>query len=138
MDNVPLQVSLFTDCSSDATKQMLAIMQEYGEVVVVLGSSASNSNSEIFLQGDCSIAMEPLYPQVCQDFPAYTESNIYNNKLNFLKSQSRSDLQNISSRAGTISPIYLSRILNSVACSITVCRDDPISIIGLVELARRF
>lgn len=47
---------------------MLGIMQSYGEIVVCLGSSASNANAEIFLQADCSIGIEPLYPQVsCLD-----------------------------------------------------------------------
>lgn len=64
VDNVPLLVSLFTDCSAEATREMLCIMQSYGEIVVCIGSSASNANSEIFLQADCSIAIEPLYPQV--------------------------------------------------------------------------
>lgn len=64
VDNVPLLVSLFTDCSADATREMLGIMQSYGEIVVCLGSSASNANADIFLQADCSIAVEPLYPQV--------------------------------------------------------------------------
>lgn len=68
VDNVPLLVSLFTDCSAEATREMLKIMQQYGEIVVCLGSSASNANSEIFLQGDCSIAIEPLYPQVRDRF----------------------------------------------------------------------
>lgn len=57
-------MSLFTDCSADATREMLGIMQSYGEIVVCIGSSASNANVEIFLQADCSIAIEPLYPQV--------------------------------------------------------------------------
>lgn len=83
VDNVPLQVSLFTDCSAEATRQMLDIMQSYGEIVVCLGSSASNDNANIFLQADCSIAVEPLYPQVCQDVDAYTEANIMHNKLNW-------------------------------------------------------
>lgn len=138
VDNVPLLVSLFTDCSAQATQEMLGIMQRYGEIVVCLGSSASNANSQIFLQADCSIAMEPLYPQVCQNYPAYTESNIYNNKQNFLKSQSRINLMKLPKKAVTISPIYLSRMLNSLACSISVCRDDPISLVSLVELSRRF
>lgn len=64
VDNVPLLVSLFTDCSAEATREMLGIMQSYGEIVVCLGSSASNANAEIFLQADCSIGIEPLYPQV--------------------------------------------------------------------------
>ncbi len=32
MDNVPLLVSLFTDCTPSNTTEMLKIMQEYGEV----------------------------------------------------------------------------------------------------------
>lgn len=39
-------------------------MQSYGEIVVCIGSSASAANVDIFLQADCSIAIEPLYPQV--------------------------------------------------------------------------
>lgn len=86
VDNVPLLVSLFTDCSPEATQEMLRIMQAHGEVCVVLGSSANlNSNTQIFLQANCAIGCEPLYPQVCQNYPAYTESNIYNNKQLYLK-----------------------------------------------------
>ena len=86
VDNVPLLVSLFTDCSPEATQEMLRIMQKHGEVCVVLGSSANlNSNTQIFLQANCAIGCEPLYPQVCQNYPAYTESNIYNNKQIHLK-----------------------------------------------------
>lgn len=64
VDNVPLLVSLFTDCSAEATREMLQIMQTYGEIVVCVGSSASAANADIFLQADCSVAIEPLYPQV--------------------------------------------------------------------------
>lgn len=66
VDNVPLLVSLFTDCSAEATCEMLQIMQNYGEIVVCIGSSASCANADTFLQADCSIAIEPLYPQVSQ------------------------------------------------------------------------
>ena len=64
VDNVPLLVSLFTDCSAEATREMIMIMQNYGEIVICVGSSASSANVDIFLQADCSIAIEPLYPQV--------------------------------------------------------------------------
>lgn len=165
VDNVPLQVSLFTDCSAEATRQMLEIMQSYGEIVVCLGSSASNSNAEIFLQADCSIAVEPLYPQVCQDIEAYTEANIINNKLRAKnKTTPRSEplcLQDeqyaaeelletgqyggcsgnarpMQSPGSTVSPIYLSRLLNSLPCSISVKREDPLSLVAIIELSRRF
>ncbi|KAG5667696.1 hypothetical protein PVAND_015667 [Polypedilum vanderplanki] len=137
VDNVPLLVSLFTDCLPEATKEMLKIMQKHGEVCIVMGSSAnSHSNCQIFLQANCSIGCEPLYPQVCQNVPAYTESNLYNNKEKYLKDQPKKwyDIQ----KPVTISPIYLSRMLNSLPCSISLCRDDPISILGLIELARKF
>ncbi|XP_062120729.1 transmembrane protein 94 isoform X2 [Drosophila sulfurigaster albostrigata] len=163
VDNVPLQVSLFTDCSAQATRQMLDIMQSYGEIVVCLGSSASNDNANIFLQADCSIAVEPLYPQVCQDVDAYTEANILHNKLNWQRQQQQqqrgksntgdeafaneqllesgtngSGARAMQSPAHTVSPIYLSRLLNSLPCSIAICRDDPLSLVAIIELSRRF
>jgi len=52
VDNVPLLVSLFTDCTPEATKDMIEIMQEYEEVVCVIGSIANESNIPIFLQAD--------------------------------------------------------------------------------------
>lgn len=52
VDNVPLLVSLFTDCEPHAIKDMIEIMQEYGEVVCVLGSSSNISNICTFLQAD--------------------------------------------------------------------------------------
>ncbi|XP_030557326.1 transmembrane protein 94-like isoform X2 [Drosophila novamexicana] len=152
VDNVPLQVSLFTDCSAEATRQMLDIMQSYGEIVVCLGSSASNDNANIFLQADCSIAVEPLYPQVCQDVDAYTEANIQHNKLHWQRQcQGKSSTMDgpceqllesgaraMQSPAHTVSPIYLSRLLNSLPCSIAICRDDPLSLVAIIELSRRF
>uniref|UniRef100_A0A2M4ADM6 Uncharacterized protein n=2 Tax=Anopheles triannulatus TaxID=58253 RepID=A0A2M4ADM6_9DIPT len=134
VDNVPLLVSLFTDCSAEATREMLNIMQQYGEIVVCLGSSASNSNSEIFLQGDCSIAVEPLYPQVCQEFPSYSEANIYGNRSRLAEASDTS----YTTTNTTVSPVYLSRLLNAIPCSIATCRDDPISIVAVIELSRRF
>ena len=52
IDNVPLLVSLFTDCTPSVTREMLHIMQDYGEVVCVIGSSANADNMPIFLQAD--------------------------------------------------------------------------------------
>ncbi|XP_050329199.1 transmembrane protein 94 isoform X4 [Bactrocera neohumeralis] len=166
VDNVPLQVSLFTDCSPEATRQMLDIMQSYGEIVVCLGSSASNSNANIFLQADCSIAVEPLYPQVCQDIAAYTEGNLTNNKLRLLRlkkdlngeekygshepytteellesgfyGNDEPQMRPMQAAGNTVSPVYLGRLLNSLPCSISVCRDEPLSLVSIIELSRRF
>ncbi|KAK9307442.1 hypothetical protein QLX08_002248 [Tetragonisca angustula] len=116
IDNVPLLVSLFTDCNTTVTREMLHIMQDYGEVVCVLGSSANAENMPIFMQADAGVAMEPLYPQVCQRIPVLIPT--------------RED-------QGP-SPVDLSRALNSVACSLSVKREDPIAIFHLIMEARHY
>ncbi|XP_059617967.1 transmembrane protein 94 isoform X2 [Phlebotomus argentipes] len=138
VDNVPLLVSLFTDCSADATREMLSIMQSYGEIVVCLGSSANATNAEIFLQADCSIGVEPFYPQVCQDFPAYVETNLTSQTTGTYRSRLAKWLPPKQyNRSAVISPVYLSRLLNSLPCSIAISREDPLSIVALIELSRR-
>ncbi|XP_076680619.1 transmembrane protein 94-like protein l(2)k05819 isoform X4 [Andrena cerasifolii] len=116
IDNVPLLVSLFTDCNTAVTREMLHIMQDYGEVVCVLGSSANAENMPIFMQADAGVAVEPLYPQVCQRVPVLAPTR---------------DDQGPS-------PVDLSRALNSVACSLSVKREDPIAIFHLIMEARHY
>ncbi|XP_023719863.1 transmembrane protein 94 isoform X3 [Cryptotermes secundus] len=116
IDNVPLLVSLFTDCTPSATREMLHIMQEYGEVVCVIGSSANADNMPIFLQADASLAVEPLYPQVCQKIAVFKETTPDQGP----------------------SPVELSRSLNSIACSISFRREDPISIFHLIMESRHY
>lgn len=113
IDNVPLLVSLFTDCTPTATREMLRIMQDYQEVVCILGSSQNCDNAGIFMQADASISVEPLYPQVCQKIEVYTKIEGFG-------------------------PADLSCLLNSIACSLTINRSDPISINHLILEARNF
>ncbi|GIY93984.1 transmembrane protein 94 [Caerostris extrusa] len=113
VDNVPLQVSLFTDCTPAATREMICIMQEYGEVVCCLGSSANCLNMPIFLQADASIAVEPLLPQLC----------IQQAMLDDLEQK---HMDNMNST------------LNSLPCGIFFHRDDPISLYQLIMEARHY
>ena len=64
MVNVPLIVSLFTDCTPAFSRQIVEIMQERGEVVAMLGSSANFRNIQSFLVADTSLVVKPLYAQV--------------------------------------------------------------------------
>jgi hypothetical protein len=52
VDNVPLLVSLFTDCTAENTREMIKIMQDYGEVILLLGSCSNHENTGLFLQAD--------------------------------------------------------------------------------------
>lgn len=124
---------------------MLQIMQDYMEIVCILGSSENCDNAGIFMQADarylkskylllesffftrypvtilflcprkfCSVSVEPLYPQVCQKKAVYYKSG------------------------NCLGPIDISRELNSMACSLSVKREDPISFYHLIMEARHF
>eukprot|EP00741_Cyanophora_paradoxa_P002833 tig00000632_g2749.t1 len=80
VDNVPLLVSLFSDAAPDATREMIGILQEHGEVVLCIGSSANVHNAAAFAQAsqgpasrrpwfcqlsDVAAAIDPVPPYVC-------------------------------------------------------------------------
>jgi hypothetical protein len=129
VDNVPLLVSLFTDCTPDTTVQMIRIMQEYGEVVGVLGSSANFSNMPIFLQADTSISVEPLFPHLCTCLPSWPASQTTPEYL-----PNKSTLCNIP----PLTPIELSNRLNSLPCSLRLKREECAALIQLIGHSRHF
>ncbi|XP_029456392.1 transmembrane protein 94 isoform X2 [Rhinatrema bivittatum] len=119
IDNVPLLVPLFTDCTPETMCEMIKIMQEYGEVTCCLGSSASLRNSCLFLQSDVSIALDPLYPSRCswETFGYATSSAMAQD-------------------TDGLSPLQLSGQLNSLPCSVSFRQEESVGIIRLIEQAR--
>ncbi|XP_045428142.1 transmembrane protein 94 isoform X6 [Pipistrellus kuhlii] len=119
IDNVPLLVPLFTDCTPETMCEMIKIMQEYGEVTCCLGSSANLRNSCLFLQSDISIALDPLYPSRCswETFGYATSTSM-------------------AQASEGLSPLQLSGQLNSLPCSLAFRQEETISIIRLIEQAR--
>ncbi|KAL1926772.1 hypothetical protein VTP01DRAFT_5418 [Rhizomucor pusillus] len=61
VDDIPLHVSLFAECTPRAIKGMIGIFQEYGEVVCCIGNALNAKNTEAFAMADMSIAMEPMH-----------------------------------------------------------------------------
>nr|KAG5713882.1 hypothetical protein BaRGS_024509 [Batillaria attramentaria] len=114
VDNVPLLVNLFTDCTPPATQEMMKILQENGEVVLCVGSSLNMSNTPLFLQADCSIAVEPPYPQLCACKAAVTEQ--WNEQ--------------------SPSPTELASRLLALPCALAFQREDNVSILQLIAEAR--
>ncbi|KAJ3265341.1 hypothetical protein HDU77_005584 [Chytriomyces hyalinus] len=60
VDDVPLRVSLFAEASPPSILEMIRIFQEYGEVVVCLGSSLNEVNAESFATADLAVAVDPF------------------------------------------------------------------------------
>ncbi|XP_074040691.1 transmembrane protein 94-like protein l(2)k05819 isoform X2 [Leptinotarsa decemlineata] len=114
IDNVPLLVSLFTDCNPDVTRQMLNIMQEYKEIVCIMGSSENCDNAGIFMTADASISIQPLYPQVCQKREVFQKP------------------------VDCLGPTDLSYEMNSIPCALSLKRDEPFPLYRLIMEARHF
>lgn len=119
IDNVPLLVPLFTDCTPETMCEMMKIMQENLEVTCCLGSSANFRNSCLFLQSDLSIALDPLYPSRCswETFGYATGSGF-------------------SGDTEGLSPLRLSGQLNTLGCSVTFHQGESVSMVKLIEQAR--
>ncbi|KAL4241053.1 hypothetical protein ACF0H5_001831 [Mactra antiquata] len=114
IDNVPLLVNLFTDCTPETTCEMFRIMQENGEVVLCVGSSINMQNIPLFLQADCSLALEAFYPQMC------------------VKQQAPGLLWD----KDVETPLQLASSLLCVMSPIMISKDDNISLIHLIAEAR--
>ncbi|XP_027197500.2 transmembrane protein 94-like protein l(2)k05819 isoform X3 [Dermatophagoides pteronyssinus] len=122
VDNVPLLVSLFTDCTPEATKEMIKIMQEYDEVVCVIGSMANESNMPIFMQADASIGIDPMYPHVCKTEPVRPIDRIpVPNEFQFI-----------------YTPTQLANELIALPCSMTMERHNAIIFYYLILIARDY
>ncbi|VDO39511.1 unnamed protein product [Onchocerca flexuosa] len=116
VDNVPLLVNLFTDCDHFSCQKMIEIMQiiiiqDYGEVVLVVGSSLNYFNSNIFSQGNCSISIEPQHPALCS------------RKI----SQNDSELK----KASTIATLLM-----GLCCDIVVFPSQTMDLISLITFCR--
>ncbi|KAF9429528.1 hypothetical protein BGZ94_010368, partial [Podila epigama] len=59
-DDIPLHVSLFAECGTEAATEMIKIFQDYGEVVCCIGSSLNIENIAAFAKADISVGMEPI------------------------------------------------------------------------------
>lgn len=79
-----------------------------------MGSAANCLNMEIFMQADASIAVEPLYPVLCQKMQPYLIPD------------------------SCIGPIDLARALNSVPCSLSMTRESDLSLFTLITTSRHF
>lgn len=60
VDDIPLHVSLFAECSPPSIREMIRIFQENGEVVCVVGSSMNLENVECFSIADIAVAVDPV------------------------------------------------------------------------------
>ena len=95
VDNVPLLVPTFSDCTSTTTQQMIQIFQDYGEIVLSIGSSQNMDNTSIFQQSNLSIAIEPTL-NFCQKENSVVDQKTYPflTSVNYLEGNSSGNFSN--------------------------------------------
>jgi hypothetical protein len=107
VDDVPLHVSLFAECTPDSIQEMIEIFQEHGEVVCCIGSSLNPDNIELYSTADISISIDPV--------------PLYRHKIG----------------QGQLSPQLMSALYISTPCALTLNSDSSFySITQMIREAR--
>ncbi|KAJ2785207.1 hypothetical protein H4R18_000658 [Coemansia javaensis] len=60
VDDIPLQISLFAECTPEATREMIQIFQENGDVACCIGSALQDGNTQAFAVADLAVGVEPI------------------------------------------------------------------------------
>ncbi|KAJ2741504.1 hypothetical protein GGI20_005146 [Coemansia sp. BCRC 34301] len=60
VDDIPLQISLFAECTPSATREMITIFQENGDIVCCIGSALRDANTLTFAAADLAVGIEPI------------------------------------------------------------------------------
>ncbi|KAJ2438194.1 hypothetical protein GGF42_008375, partial [Coemansia sp. RSA 2424] len=60
VDDIPLQISLFAECTPDSTREMINIFQENGDIVCCIGSALRDANTLTFAAADLAVGIEPI------------------------------------------------------------------------------
>ena len=133
VDNVPLLVPLFTDCTTDAVREMIKIMQENGEVVMCIGNSWGPDNLGIFAQANVSLSLIP--ESTCLHSCPKAKDNVL--------STSPSDVHfgSLPNKRPSYNPIWptpleMASNLNSAMCQLSCPRDSNLNIVALVTESR--
>ncbi|XP_019854507.1 PREDICTED: transmembrane protein 94-like [Amphimedon queenslandica] len=118
VDNVPLLVPLFTDCSPDAVEEMFKIMQENGEVVLCIGNAAVVDNLSLFKHADIGLSI----------LPAGSD----------LKEFDCSMHPNANDDSDASSPMRIAASLNSMTCELQIQRNADVSLHATIIKARHW
>ena len=120
VDNVPLLVPLFTDCTPNAVREMIQIMQESGEVVLCMGNPWVRENLPIFAQAEIGLSLVPS-PEDMETRSLYHHSGLTELEVSSNKWPS---------------PLDLAVALNSFTCEVHLPRDADVSLRVVVRQSR--
>ena len=129
VDNVPLLVPLFTDCTTDTIREMIAVMQENREIVLCLGNAWNRENLTIFAQADMSLSLVPE-PVDVSSCTSVTETCALST------SASSQNTISMGMAKGWPTPLEMASYLNSTTCQLSFHRDADVGLLSLVSESR--
>lgn len=129
VDNVPLLVPLFTDCTTDTIREMIAILQENREIVLCLGNAWNRENLTIFAQADMSLSLvpEPVDVSSCTSVAETCALSTSTSSQNALS---------VSVSKGWPTPLEMASYLNSTTCQLSFHRDADVRLLSLISESR--
>ena len=120
VDNVPLLVPLFTDCSPDAVSEMIKIMQENGEVVLCMGNAWVRENISILAQANIGLSFTPS-PDDIGSGDCAVISNTFARKSVY---------------QDWPTPMEAASSLNSLTSGAYLARDADVSLLSIIQQCR--
>ena len=137
VDNVPLLVPLFTDCTVDAIREMIEIMQENGEVVMCLGNAWNPDNLSIFAQADVSLSIIPESASLhcCQD-PESNKDGTLSTSVSDNNFGNPPQTQTNPRFPLWPTPLEMASYLNTALCQLCVHRQGNVRILDSVTQSR--
>ena len=117
VDNVPLLVPLYTDCTPDAVTEMIKIMQENGEVVLCMGNAWVRENIGILAQANIGMSFTPS-PEDIGSGDCAVFSNTYTSLQDWP------------------TPMEAASSLNSLTSGAYLARNANVSLVSIVEQCR--
>ena len=136
VDNVPLLVPLFTDCTVDGIREMIEIMQENGEVVMCLGNAWNHDNLSIFAQADVGLSVVPESAslQCCLDAAKSDDGTLSTSVSDNNFGNPPPQVDPLSPRWP--SPLEMASYLNTAMCQLCVGRQSNVKILDAVTESR--
>ena len=118
VDNVPLLVPLFTDCTPNAVGEMINIMQDNGEVVLCMGNPWVCDNLPLFSRAEIGLSLLPSPEDTCA---------CLHDKTHIMADPSDDHWP---------SPLDLMAAINSYTCDISLSREADVSLQAVVTCSR--
>ena len=123
IDDVPLLVPTFYNCTEESILEMIQIFQEKGDIVCCIGNAVKYANFPVYLQSDVSIGWQPNEVS-CLNHQEETSSSQRISSSNFIQENS----------SGSFSVD-----LNCLPCELIMHKDSTFnSITALIQTSRHF